>query len=302
MKIVFLILPQIHLLDLAGPDQVFYEAREMGADITIEYCSVEMPIASASGISLGRFRHFKEVHIYRDDYVIIPGCDRLHFAGPSLPYEKGLKTWLMAGYENGAHICSICTGAFLLGRLGFLNGRKCTTHWKRTAELKKEFPRAQVIADTLFTDDQRVLTSAGLTAGIDLALYILAQHKGEHFSFRVARELVVYIRRQGTNTQESVFTTYRNHIHTGIHRVQDYVQENISKHITLNQLADIACTSPRNLTRLFKKETGVTVNYFVTLVRKERLRKLEQQEFTRKQMASLCGLKSERQVIRLLKS
>jgi transcriptional regulator GlxA family with amidase domain len=99
------------------------------------------------------------------------------------------------------------------------------------------------------------------------------------------------------------FMKYRNHLHTGIHEVQDYVQENISQKILLAHLADVACMSARNLTRTFKKETGITVNNYVTLVRKELLKQLSQQQnITRKQMAVFSGLKSERHVIRLLKN
>jgi transcriptional regulator GlxA family with amidase domain len=154
----------------------------------------------------------------------------------------------------------------------------------------------------LFTEDDRVLTSAGVTAGIDLALYILSRLKDENTSFKVARELVVYMRRRANDTQQSVFLSYRNHLNTGVHHVQDFVQENISKKISISKLADVACTSPRNLTRVFKKETGITVNYYITLVRKELLKKLvSSTDVSRKEMALLCGLKSERHIIRLLK-
>ena len=203
---------------------------------------------------------------------------------------------------EGAFICSICTGAFFLARMGLLDGKKCTTHWKRTKELQARYPQINLVEDILFTDDNGIFTSAGVTAGIDLALFIIGRLKDENLSFKVARELVVYMRRHGNDPQHSVFLDYRNHLHSGIHNVQDYVQENISKKITLELLADVACTSPRNLTRIFKKETGITVNYYITLIRKELLRKLtSNQAVTRKQMAGLCGLKSERQVIRLLK-
>lgn len=301
-KIIFLVLPEVHLLDLAGPDQVFLEASDMDRSIEVEYCSVGEEIRTSSRIGFSKFPHFSTIEVNAGDYVFIPGTDIKRLVATAISYEKELKAWLRNAYVKGAHLCSVCTGAFLLARMGFLDAKKCTTHWKRTKELKQRYPAVNMMEDVLFTEDQRIFTSAGVAAGIDMALFILERIKGEHFAFKVARELVVYMRRQGSQAQESVFTSYRNHVHSGIHMVQDYVQENINKKITLTNLADIACTSPRNLTRVFKKETGVTVNYYVTLVRKELLHRLTDQEYTRKEMASLCGLKSERQVIRLLKN
>ncbi|MEQ1677368.1 MAG: AraC family transcriptional regulator, partial [Chitinophagaceae bacterium] len=199
--------------------------------------------------------------------------------------------------------CSICTGAFFLAMTGLLDDRKCTTHWKRTGQLQAKYPQIRLMENILFTEDERIYTSAGVTAGIDMALYIVAKLKGDNFSYKVARELVVYVRRQGNEAQQSVFMGYRNHIHSGIHKVQDHIQEHIHQKLSLSQLSDIACMSSRNLTRIFKKETGVSVNEYTTLLRKERIRELlKNPDITRKQMAKQCGLKSERQVIRLMKN
>lgn len=302
VKIIFLVLPNVHLLDLAGPDQVFLEANDHDANLTIEHCSIAESVVSSSGVRISNLKQFHQIQISKGDYVLIPGVDLNYLNSTSIPFEKELAAWLKSGYEKGAHICSVCSGAFFLARLGLLNNIKCTTHWKRTKELKTKYPQALVQQDVLFTEDNRILTSAGVTAGIDLALHILSKIKDENTSFKVARELVVYMRRKGNDQQQSVYLQYRNHIHTGVHQVQDYVQENINKPISLTHLADVACTSPRNLTRIFKKETGVTVNYYITLVRKEVLKNLmASTTISRKEMASFCGLKSERHVIRLLK-
>jgi transcriptional regulator GlxA family with amidase domain len=302
-RIVFLILPHTHLLDLAGPDQVFHEAIGFGAEITVAYCSIEKSVATSSQLNIAQLVHFSKTTIRKGDYVFIPGTDVRFLTGKIIPDEKELKQWLTEGYKKGAFICSICTGAFLLARIGLLNGRKCTTHWKRTQELKKRYPAINLVEDILFTEDERIYTSAGVTAGIDMALHIIAKLKDDNFSFKVARELVVYTRRKGSELQQSVFMNYRNHIHTGVHKVQDYLQEHVQKKITLDGLAAIACMSARNLTRVFKKETGITINDYSTLIRMEYLQKLLQNpDISRKEMANLCGLKSERQVIRLLKN
>jgi transcriptional regulator GlxA family with amidase domain len=300
-KIVFLVLPKMHLLDLAGPDQVFHEALEYGADLSIEYCSIGENVLTSSAFPLGRLKNFRDVNLQAGDYLIIPGATVDFLISKQMAAEKELMKWVNAAYVSGANICSICTGAFFVALTGLLNGRKCTTHWKRTAELKRRFPAVNLVEDILFTEDDRVFTSAGVTAGVDLALFILSRLTNESTSYKVARELVVYLRRTGSESQQSIFMKYRNHIHSGIHRVQDYVHENIRKKVSLIQLADRACMSPRNLTRTFKKETGITVNEYTTLIRKEMLREfVKNPDMSRKQMAKECGLKSERQVIRLL--
>ncbi len=302
-RIIFLILPQVHLLDLAGPDQVFHEASEYGADIEVEYCSIKGNIETSTYLPFGKIKHFSKIKIQRDDYIFIPGAKVEFLLSKKMAAEKELIKWINTAYDKGANICTICTGAFFLAMTGLLNGRKCTTHWKRIKELQQKHPSINIIDNILFTEDERIFTSAGVTAGIDLALYIVGKLKGDHFSYKVARELVVYVRRQGGESQQSVFMNFRNHIHSGIHKVQDYLQENVHRKKSLLQLADIACMSSRNFTRIFKKETGISVNEYITLIRKERIGELlKNPDITRSEIAKQCGLKSERQVIRLLKN
>jgi len=302
-KIVFLVLPQMHLLDLAGPDQVFHEALEYGADLSIEYCSFGENLQTSSEFPLGRLKYFSKITFQAGDYLIIPGASVEFLVSKRMAAEKEVIKWVSSKHSAGVNICSICTGAFFLALTGLLNGRKCTTHWKRTAELKRRFPSIILMEDILFTEDEGIYTSAGVTAGIDLALFVLTKLTDDNLSYKVARELVVYLRRTGSESQQSIFMKYRNHIHSGIHKAQDYVYENIRKKVSLNQLADKACMSPRNLTRTFKKETGITVNEYTNLIRKEMLREfVKNPDMSRKQMAKECGLSSERHVIRLLKA
>lgn len=300
-RVIFLVLPHVHLLDLAGPDQIFHEAIDCGAEITVEYCSIVPEPSTSSHLRFGQLQSFETVLVNKGDYLFVPGAEVDFLIGPSFPKFAALKKWILIAYENGANICSVCTGAFLLARVGLLNGKPTTTHWKRTKQLKTLYPEIELVENQLFTERDQIFTSAGVTAGIDMALFILSKIKDDYFSFKVARELVVYMRRQGSDVQQTVYMDFRNHIHSGIHLVQDYIQENIHKKNTLDKLASIANMSPRNITRVFKKETGITMNDYVTLVRKELLQKLSgNPDITRKQMAKMCGLKSERQVIRLM--
>lgn len=302
-KIIFLILPNTHLLDLAGPDQVFLEAKDYGLPLDVIFCGLTEQIPTSSGLSVNKLKKFSKEKVNPGDYIIIPGADVKFLTSRSVPCENEVRQWLHDAYSSGAYICSVCTGAFFLARVGLLDGRKCTTHWKRTNELKEKFPLLKVQDNVLFTTDERILTSAGVAAGIDMALHITEQLSNENTAFKIARELVIYRRRSGEDAQHSIFMKYRNHLHTGIHTVQDYMQEHLNKKITLELLADVAFMSPRTLTRVFKKETGISVNNYITLLRKEMLSKLAADtELTRKQMAAFCGLGSERQVIRLMKT
>lgn len=302
-RVIFLVLPETHLLDLAGPMQVFQEAQEQGCSISMLYCAfTKGELNTSSRLPLGRLLPYTQVAPAQNDFVLIPGASVRYLLSLKAKQNDPVKAWLQKAHQQGAYVGSICTGAFFLAYAGLLNGRKCTTHWKRTAELKQHYPKINLIEDVLFTEDNRIITSAGVTAGIDMALYMVARLAGEHLAFKVARELVIYTRRNGNESQQSIFIQYRNHIHSGIHRVQDYVQDSLEKGASIPALSEVACMSSRNLTRTFKRETGVTINEYLNLVRKERLRELMQKtDYTRKQMARFCGLKSERQVIRLIK-
>lgn len=302
-QIIFLVLPQIHLLDLAGPDQVMLEAVDYGAKISIKYCSIEDSINTSNLLPIGKLSHFKKITPKSGDYIIIPGCEKDYLLSAKFAKEKELFGWLKKSHELKVNICSICTGAYVLAVAGLLDNRKCTTHWKHTARLKEKFPKAQVMDNILFTEQDGIYTSAGVTSGIDLAMHIVAKLTNDNTAYKVARELVVYIRRQGNDSQQSIFLKYRNHMHSNIHKLQDWLQTNINKKSTLDDMAAIANMSTRNLTRIFKKETGISINEFVTLIRKDKIKELlKNPDITREQIARQCGLKSERQVIRIIQN
>ncbi len=301
-KVIFLVLPNVHLLDLAGVDQVFYEAIEHHVDITIEYCSFTDHLYTSTHLPFGSLKHFSEIQVSHGDYIFIPGSDVAYLNSEELAKEKSLFEWVVAAYDKRVTLCTICTGAFFLAITGLLDGKNCTTHWKRTAELQRMYPRLRVLENILFTEDDRIYTSAGVTSGIDMALHIIGKIKDDYMAYKIARELVVYNRRPGNQAQQSIFLNYRNHIHSCIHRVQDWLQENIDKKVTLYELSEIAGMSTRTLTRVFKRETSISVNEYITLIRKERINELmKNPDISRVEIAQKCGLKSERQVTRILK-
>jgi len=304
IKFTFLILPQIHLLDLAGADQAIHEAIEYNADFKMEYCGLNenANVTTTGGLTIGKVRHFSKVKLKKEDFLIVPGSSYTYLNSQEFKSNKQLFKWIIKVHRKGVNICSVCMGAFVLAEAGILDDKICTTHFKKTKELQKQYPKIKVQENILFTDEDNIYTSAGIVAGIDLTLHILEKIKGSYFAHLVARELVVYNRRNGNDSQESNFLKFRNHIHSGIHKVQDYIIAHIEQKHLLNKLAVMANMSERNFTRIFKKETGITVNEFATKIRIEKARELvKNPDRSKIEIANLVGLQSEKQLSRILK-
>ena len=281
-------LPEVEILDLAGPLQAFAEAR-----YPVRLCATKPKIHSHQGVTLSDLEPLPDVDA--NALVVVPG----------MPYaatqrvERAVTRWLVQAARGGAHIASVCTGAFILGEAGLLDGRECTTHWSRTGELAKRFPRADVLEDRLFVTDGNVTTSAGIASGIDMALALIEQTDGPLVAAQVAREMVVYIRRDGAQEQTSVYLDYRTHLDPGVHRVQDWIIRNPDSRATLESLADIAGMSRRSLTRSFRAATGISVHAFTTRVRIELAKTLvHDPTLTMDAVARRCGLEA-RQLRRL---
>jgi transcriptional regulator GlxA family with amidase domain len=169
-------------------------------------------------------------------------------------------------------------------------------------ELQLQFPQTKVLSDVLYVKNSYVCSSGGITAGIDLALSILEDLAGAVFAQKVARGLVVYYRRNGTHKQEAIYLDFRNHLNIKIHEVQNYLVHNISGETAISDLALIADMSPRNLTRLFKQTTGITVNQYLTQLRLETAKTLlKNPQNSLAYIASRCGFKTARQLQRILK-
>lgn len=300
-QILFLILPNSNLLDFAGAVQVFHESIDSGLDARLKFCSYANNIKTSVDLPLGKIETYRKQHVSEGDYIFIVSANMSYVLSGKMNPGKHFLDWLVNAHESGATICAICNAAFLLGETGLLNNRECTTHWKRIPEMKKKFPLANVQENILFVEKDRIITSAGMASGIDVALFVLGKLKDDHFVYKISRELVLYNRRSGTNHQQSAFLNYRNHVHEGIHKVQNWLVENINKKTSVADLADIALMSERNFTRVFKKETQLTVNEYITLLRIEKIKTLiKNPDLSREQIAGLCGLQSAKQVRRLI--
>jgi len=253
VKIAILVLPETELLDLAGPVQVFDAANGLGADYVLSFVGIVPHVRSAQGLELLVSPELPPVT--GDDLVLIPGVRR---GSLNANADSRLLAWLRGAAEAEARIAAVCTGTFLLGEAGLLDGRRCTTHWALVAALAARFPGATVADAALFVQDSGVTTSAGIASGIDMALWLVEQDHGPLVAARVARELVVYLRRDGGHEQSSIYLEYRTHLHPRVDRAQDWLIENFTTKVTLDQLADVVGTSARHLARGFKSATGLT--------------------------------------------
>lgn len=302
LKVAFIVPPHVELLDLAGPVQVFTEAKIHGLEARIEFYSYGKEHTSTSGIAFAEIKNYKKAELQAGDFVFVPGTDHDYLQSAAFGDEKNFFKWLVQCAYKNVNTCSICTGAFFLGEAGLLNGKECTTHWRRTDELKSRFPKAKVLADILYIKSDNIYTSAGISAGIDLALAILENLKGPHFVHKVARGLVVYHRRDPSHSQKSIYLDFRNHINPKIHEVQDFLVNNLAKENSIETLAERVAMSPRNLSRVFKDSTGLTIVEYLTELRRETAKTLlNNPDYTIDYIAAQCGFKSARQLQRILK-
>ncbi len=304
-RIVFVVPPQVHLLDLAGPAHLFYEAAAMGAAIKIQYISIQetgSEAISSSGLFFGQLESFSSISLKKDDVVFVPGLDaaRLtdrHFLSSIKPFL----CWLQEQHQKGVCLGAVCTGAFLLAEAGLLNGKQCTTHWRYLQQFRSRYKDVAALNNRLFVKSGEIYTSAGVTSGIDLALYMLEERFGSHFASAIAREVVIYFRRGTGDPQLSPFLQHRNHLDERVHIVQEWMSGHFQENCSLEKLANLVHTSPRNLVRLFKKATGVTIGHYLEKLRLERAIQLLEDKNKIEVIAEACGFSSPNQLRHLLK-
>ena len=273
MKTVAMALfPDFLLLDMAGPLEVFSIAnRYLPAAQHYQIVTI--------GTEPGALRASNGVEVQTDllldqahgayDVLLVPG-------GPGAYNEchPALLPWLKAVAPQARRYGSICTGAFVLGHTGLLDGHRVTTHWHYTERLIKAFPKAIVETDRIYLQDGRLITSGGVTAGIDLALSIVAQDHGKHVAVEVAKVLLVVMKRQGGQAQFSPMTAAVGTQETAITRVQNHVLAHLEQAFTIESMAELAGMSARHFARLFAKDVQMTPMAFLQGARIDRARHL----------------------------
>jgi transcriptional regulator GlxA family with amidase domain len=287
-RIVFLAFPGVQALDLIGPTEVFSQAQRStpGPTYRIEVVAGDgTSILTSSGIELVPEHSLEECR-GPIDTLIVAGGNGTRAAGR----DEQLVSWLRLAAHRSRRVCSVCTGAFLLARAGLLDGRRATTHWGACAALKRIHPDVEVDPHPIFVRDGNVYTSAGVTAGIDLALALVEEDLGRSVALEVARSLVLFIRRPGGQAQFSVGLQGQAALRPGIRELQEWMVDNLDDELSVASLAERCFMSQRNFARVFKRETGQTPSAYVESLRLERARTLlETTDLQLEEVSRRCG-------------
>jgi len=293
MKLALVVFDGVQSLDVAGPLDVFAEANVvLPPDAQYELSLVGLrpgPVRCANGMELNVSVDYRNYDV-QADLLLVAG-------GPRLPEQpapsRDFLDWLARQAEGAKRFGSVCNGAFLLAHAGLLDGHEATTHWNDAPRLCEQFPRARVRPDKIYVRDGRLFTSAGVTAGIDLCLALLAEDWGHEMALHVAKRLIVYIRRDGGQSQYSPYLAVGPKEDTMVAKVLRYVTDHISETLSIEQIADAVGVSRRTFSRVFAKEATVTPSVFVEQVRVDFARKLlEQTDVPLKTVAFRSGFHS----------
>jgi len=292
-RIVMLGYPDAEVLDIIGPIDTFsVAARFLKATESLsDTYSIEIvaptggPIRTSSGIklvpdmSMGRVRG---------------GIDTLMVAGGEGAFEAShdpkILAWVRKWAPRVRRLCSVCTGSFVLAEAGLLDGKSATTHWRACDRLAKQYPSVTVLPDPIFIRDGDVFTSAGVTAGIDLALALVEEDFGRRVALAVARNMVMFLKRPGGQSQHSAQMSIQAADRQPIRELQAWISDHLNDNLSVDALAERAAMSPRNFARVFRHETGLTPGSFVESARVEAARRrLEESTDGVHLIASSCG-------------
>jgi len=297
--VYFLLLPQLVLLDLAGPAEAFRMANKKVPDsYRLHFVAPTRSVQAAIGLQLGALDPLP-ARLADDAIVVVNGVsgEPVDFDEPS---TQRVVAWLGSGVIGQAMLLCVCAGSVIVGKSGLLAGRECTTHHSHIDELRRIAPESQVHDNRIFVEDGSVLSSAGVTAGLDLALYVIGNQLGPRAAAEVARDLVVYLRRSGTDPALSPWVQHRNHVHPAVHRVQDAVSRKPSASWNSSELSAVACTSPRNLARLFAEHAHCSPLDYVQLIRFAFAKELvTQSKLDLERVAARAGFRSAQQLRRV---
>ena len=262
--VVFVLLPRIVLLDLAGPADAFRNAElRVPGSYRMRFVAPQPALQAAVGLQFSGLEPLP-VHLAQETILVLTGISGSGIDARE-PLTARVIEWLRG--VNPALLLCVCAGSVLAAHAGLLADRECTTHHVHIAELRAVEPRARVLENRIFVEDGPVYTSAGVTAGLDLALHLIGQQLGAWCAADIARDLVVYVRRAGSDPALSPWVKHRNHLHPAVHRVQDAVARNPAASWSSAELSAVACTSGRNLARLFAEHAGCSPLDYVQLLR-----------------------------------
>lgn len=299
--------PRCLLLDVAGPVEVLRRANleQQAVRFELRHVAASRGLTSSIGLRIDRLAPLPR-RVPADTIVLVAGSVQTpaftdHADSPAqvADDERAIVDWLRERVGRTPTLVSICSGALLAARAGLLDGRTCTTHFACCEELAALAPAARVVDNRLYVEDAGCWTSAGVTAGIDLMLHLVARWTGPGCAAAVARQLVVYLRRGGGDPQLSPWLDGRNHIHPLVHRSQDLIATNPAAAWPLDRLAVAVGASPRQLSRLFNQHTGMSLTDYVNGLRLALAAELlGHTRLDMDRIAERCGFGSARQLRR----
>jgi transcriptional regulator GlxA family with amidase domain len=295
--VLFVAFPRMGLLDLTGPQTVFWTASrymEQRGLAGYECHTVSLHggmVRSAEGVEL-LTRPFSDFDMSNIDTIVVPGSLEIALI---LDEATQMLAWLLWASTRARRIASVCTGAFLLAEAGLLDGRRVATHWMMADALKRRFPSLSVDDDAIYIHQGPVWTSAGMTAGIDLALALAEADGGREVAVQVARELVVFLKRPGGQPQFSEMLKAQSKDGILFDELHLWLSANLGEeNIGVSMLAERVRMSPRNFARVYKQKTGRAPGKAVEMFRLEAARRLlENSSRNLDQIARQCGFGDE---------
>lgn len=288
-EVVIVIYPGVQSLDLSGPLEVFVGAqqlldvaarsrtesaerrerhyRERGYRVRV-LSRDGAALATSSGLTLTPDGALADAPARIDTLLVAGGLGCMKAAT-----DRALVNWLARAAPRARRTASVCTGAFLLAEAGLLDGRRATTHWASAAELARRYPRVEVDPEPIFVRDGSVWTSAGVTAGMDLALALVEEDLDRDLALAIARHLVLFLRRPGSQSQFSAALLAEQPGREPLREVQRFAVENPGAELSVEAMAERAHLSPRHFARSFRAEVGITPARYVERVRLEAARR-----------------------------
>lgn len=309
IDVLFVVPPHATLLDVAGSAEAFRLANlhltlnGQAALFRIRFTSPTQETPSSVGLQLAALEPLP-ARLTAPTWVVLVGQPNTHSSKVTSTITT-IAHWLnetlsepLQTAETTHRLITVCSGALLAARAGLLADRRCTTHHELLDTLRTLAPEAQVIDNRVFVVDGPIASSAGITAGIDLALHLIAAECGEALSAKVARDMVVYLRRSPRDPELSPFLVHRNHLHAAVHRVQDAINADQDHDWTMASLAAVGHVTERHLLRLFIDNAGVSPLQYLQSIRLERARQSIEHGASVTHAAARAGFRSELQLRR----
>jgi transcriptional regulator GlxA family with amidase domain len=302
IDVLFVVAPHSLLLDIAGPAEAFrlvntrHAEQGKGPHFRLRFAGSAASAPTSVGLPIA-LEPLPDTFA-TTTWVVIVGQPTVHVL-QTTPDVIAISNWLsrvmrprLAAADSADRLLTICSGTLLAARAGLLNGRSCTTHHHMLELLKSRAPRVSVVSNRVFVVDGRVASTAGITAGIDLALHLIAEECGEAMALNVAEDMVVYLRRSARDTELSPYLKHRRHSAAAVHRVQEAICAAPEREWSMPAMAAIGHVTERHLLRLFVQHCGMSPLDFLRSIRLERARQLIERGASVAQAAETSGYSS----------